>query len=115
MEDCDQYTVKRPMNSNDKFETRVQVVGQMPPFGEVASKLWGPGCDVDSDGDACTPGSRDWRELTLILRPDGIERIDIDPQPSDSNELVIRASSIELLQKTVDLFVKTGSVISRDA
>ena len=53
--------------------------GPRPFFGDVAEHLWGPGRDIDSDGNADDPLSDRWTELTLILRPDYEQRVDIDP------------------------------------
>lgn len=88
----------------------LQIKGPMPPFGEVADALWGTSVDVDSDGDSDTPESTNWRELTLILRANEQERIDIDPYEGDSNLLCVRGSSMELVESVVSFLVSVGAV-----
>lgn len=61
--------------------------GPRPPYYEVAQALWDDR-DFDSDGDSSIPDARDWTELTVALRPDGVERVDIDPV-SDAGGLVL--------------------------
>ena len=92
-----------------------KVIGQMPPYYQVADALWGEGADVDSDGDSATPESTDWRELTLILRPSYDLRIDIDPSPDDRNVVELRSESPELLDQTLAYLEKCGSVARIDS
>jgi hypothetical protein len=54
--------------------------GPRPTCREVAHHLWGEGCDFDSDGNSdADPGTPDWTELTVALRPGETQRIDVDP------------------------------------
>ena len=96
--------------SDDNHCQTVAVVGPLPPFGEVAEALWGANCDVDADGDSDIPESTTWRELTLILRPAYLERIDIDPTDYDRDTIKICATSEQLLSKTVSFLSSHGSI-----
>jgi hypothetical protein len=68
----------------------------------VAEHVWGPGVDIDSDGNSRTPDDEHWTELTVIRRPGLSERIDVDPVSdsplvlkvvSESRDLALRAAS----------------------
>ncbi len=87
-----------------------RVVGQMPPFGQVAHALWGDDADVDSDGDSETPESTNWRELTLILRPEYALRIDIVPTKDNRDIIELRSDSADLLNRTLAFLEKRGSI-----
>lgn len=65
--------------------------GPRPPSYEVAQELWG-GRDYDSDGDSQAADDSNWTELTVSLRPDCVERIDIDPIGT-ADRLVLRIVS----------------------
>ena len=88
----------------------VNVIGPMPPFYEVAYALWGKGIDFDSDGDSADPESTTWRELTVILRPNYEERVDIDPLQDDANKLKIQATSSDLLDRTCNYLHSVGAI-----
>jgi hypothetical protein len=66
--------------------------GPRPPFPAVAERLWGKGCDFDSDGNSSTAHARDWTELSIALRPECVERVDITPV-SGYSRLVLRIVS----------------------
>lgn len=87
-----------------------KVIGQMPPYYRVACALWGEDTNIDSDGDSSTPESTDWRELTLIRRPDYDLRIDIDPTPEDRDTVELRSESTELLDQALAFLEEYGSV-----
>lgn len=70
--------------------------GPRPAFYLVAEHLWGTGCNVDSDGDSRSAADDQWTELTLILRADSTQRLDIDPLSATPLVLAISASRIEL-------------------
>jgi hypothetical protein len=53
--------------------------GERPYFPSLAYHLWGKGCDFDSDGNDDEPIEGGWTELTIALRPECKERVDIDP------------------------------------
>lgn len=94
----------------DEFVKRVQVIGPMPPYFKVAEALWGVGVDFDSDGDSSFPEDTCWRELTVILRPDYDERIDIDPDDDDRNSIIVKSDSQALLARTLHFLVSCGAV-----
>jgi hypothetical protein len=59
--------------------------------------LWGKGVDIDSDGNSQYPESTNWNELTLILRSDISQRVDIDP--IEDGKLKIKSEDHDLLVK----------------
>ena len=74
--------------------------GPRPLSGDLAEHLWGPGCNYDSDGNDDQAPPDGWTELTVSLRPDCEQRVDIDPL--DGREpliLVIRSDDEELARK----------------
>lgn len=87
----------------------MRIIGDMPPYYEVAHALWGKECDFDSDGDSEPYDSICWRELTVILRPELRERVDIDPLESDRDTIHIRANSVELLNATCRFLYESGA------
>jgi len=90
--------------------------GPRPFSGDVAEHLWGPGCNIDSDGNDDQAPLDGWTELTVALRPECEQRVDIDPL--DGREplvLVIRSEHEELARKAA-LFLQseTGGELSND-
>ena len=53
--------------------------GPRPPYYAVAEHLWGPGCNIDSDGDSFPRDASNWTELTIVLRSGFGRRVDVDP------------------------------------
>src|SRR5262249_50280941 len=90
--------------------------GPRPFWGDVAEHLWGPGCNYDSDGNADQAPPDGWTELTVSLRPDCEQRVDIDPL--DDREpliLVIRSDDEELARKAaIFLRSEAGGGLSDD-
>lgn len=84
------------------IKNRVKLVGDLPPFIKIADALYGKDADVDSDGNSKTAKSTNWNELTLILRNDTKQRLDIDPDELDKKYLFIRSEKKTLVTKTVD-------------
>ena len=82
----------------------------MPPYYDVAEYLWGKGVDIDSDGDSYPADATDWTELTLILRSDTTQRVDIDPSPLNTNFLVLKASNQHLKSAVVTFLKSKGSI-----
>lgn len=95
----------------DTFSVYLAGLGPRPPFWQVAFELWGDR-DFDSDGDALTPDDDAWMCLTLRLRPDGTERIDIDPVSLDPLVLEVRGASEALVRQAASYLVRAagGSV-----
>lgn len=87
-----------------------EVIGPMPPYYEVAEAIWGPKPSIDSDGDSEVPESTKWRELTLTLRPAYVERLDIDPLEHNNDELYIRATSKEILDRATSFLLNHRSI-----
>lgn len=92
------------------FLLEVKLTGKLPPYGSVADALWGVGCDFKSDGNASHRTDQNWTELTMILRPDWSERIDIDPSPEIPKNIVIHASSEALLEKVYQYLLECNSI-----
>ena len=88
--------------------------GPLPPYFNVAQHLWGADCDFDSEGDSDPADSPYWTELTLRLRPDLDQRIDIDPHSIDPLVLVIRSTDELLAMTTAEyLQARAGGEIVR--
>jgi len=88
----------------------VDIVGSMPPYYEVAYAIWGNDADFDTDGDSDTPESTSWRELTVTLRPDYKERLDIDPFEDNMQKLNIKATSQDVLERACAFLQSVGAI-----
>ena len=87
--------------------------GPRPPYYLVAEHLWGPGCDVDSDGDSDTPEDSKWVELSLFLRgATKADQVHIDPVSEDPLVLAVRSPSQSLCERVVTflLAISGGSI-----
>ena len=82
----------------------------LPPYYEIAVFLWGVEADIDSDGNSENPDSLDWTELTLILRSNPEQRIEIDPDPNEDDLLIVKSEVEELVLNTID-FLKSRNVV----
>lgn len=83
--------------------------GKRPQWETVAHHLWGNECDFDSDGNANEALAGGWTELTVSLRPECKERVDVDP--IDNNQplvLVVQSESAKLAKKAA-LFLQSRS------
>jgi hypothetical protein len=89
-------------------ELRIINSGKRPPCYLVANYLWGAGCDIDSDGNSATREDEAWTELTLILRADPSQRIDIDPIGSRPLVLKVVASNEALAASAATMIVEFG-------
>lgn len=96
--------------------------GPRPPYSQVAERLWGQGCDFDSDGDSSEPEATDWTELTVTLRgklweqdADVEERVDIDPIDGGGPlVLAIKSDSETLARRTAEfLHATAGGTLSK--
>jgi hypothetical protein len=81
--------------------------GPRPFFGDVAEHLWGPGCDYDSDGNADQALPDGWTELTVALRPDCEQRIDIDPLDDREPLILVIRSEHEVLAREAATFLRS--------
>ncbi len=86
----------------------MDLIGALPPYYEIAEYLWGKDPNIDSDGDSYVPESTNWTELTLILRSDETQRIDIDPIEG-RNALMLKTTSEELKTKVISFLKDHGS------
>jgi hypothetical protein len=80
----------------------IKTPGPRPPFIRIAEYLWGTGCDVDSDGNSRTPDDREWTELSLVLRADVGQRIDIDPVSVEPLVLLVRSPQESLSMRVAE-------------
>jgi hypothetical protein len=88
--------------------------GLRPPFLQVAEHLWGAGCNIDSDGNSDTPDDRQWTELTVILRSDPRQRVDVDLISNDPLILAVRSSHQSLCQMAAEFIaVVSGGEVRR--
>ena len=79
----------------------------------MAEALW-PGADIDSDGDSRTPAATDWTELTLILRPGYVERVDVDPVSELPLVLRVSSESASLAEHATNYLVQcSGGSVQR--
>lgn len=97
-------------SKNSSYILVVKVCGMLPPFSEVAYAIWGDDVDFDSDGDSINPDSTTWRELSIILRPDYEERLDIDPISDDKDTIKIVATSQQVLDAAYKFLYEYGSI-----
>jgi hypothetical protein len=88
--------------------------GPRPSFNDVAQHLWGPGCDYDSDGNADHALSDGWTELTVALRPDCEQRVDIDPLDDREPLILVIRSGQEVLARAAANFLRSvaGGVLT---
>ncbi len=92
------------------FESKLEIIGEMPAYYKIADFLWGDGANIDSDGNSENPNSTNWTELTLILRSDTEQRIDIDPIDDRDKLLILKATTEELMIKTVSYLKDSGAI-----
>lgn len=89
-------------------ECIVELAAEMPPFYQLAEFLWGPNVDIDSDGNSDHPESTSWDELTIILRSDESQRVDIDP--AGYGKLKLRSDNEELLGRVISYLRNHGAI-----
>ena len=88
----------------------MEKVGSFPPCFDISDFLWGKEADIDSDGNSNTPKSIDWTELTLQLRDETEERIDIDALEGKGDLFQLKASSEVLAKRTIDFLKSYGAI-----
>ena len=91
------------------IKTTIELIGALPPYYEIAYSLWGKEADFDSDGNSYDPDSTTWTELSLILRSDENQRIDIDPIEGQ-NLLELKTTSTELKEKVIKFLQNHGAI-----
>jgi len=89
---------------------KAKVVGSMPPYWEVAEAIWCKGVDFDSDGDSFPAESTSWRELTVSLRPEQNQRLDVDPISEDRDIVRIVGTEDWILNAACEFLVGQGSL-----
>ena len=88
---------------------KIDLISALPPYYEIAYSLWGKDANFDSDGNSYDPESTSWTELTLILRSDKNQRIDIDPIEGEDS-LMLKTTSKELEGKVIQFLQKHGTI-----
>lgn len=77
--------------------------GPRPAYHKIADHLWGPGADIDSDGNSKTSEDETWTELTLMLRAGSNDQtVNVDPVSESPLVLAVRSPSKLLAKKTVE-------------
>ncbi|HRH76894.1 MAG TPA: hypothetical protein PK129_06050 [Cellvibrionaceae bacterium] len=89
-------------------ERNIELIGEMPPYYEIADFLWGSDADIDSDGNSENPVSTTWNELTLILRSDLSQRVDIDP--AENGYLKVCSENEDLLTRVIIYLSDYGAI-----
>lgn len=74
-----------------KTTFHVKPAGPRPDFRLVITFLWSDSHNVDSDGDASNPASRDWTELYLMNREETAEEVEV--YPSQATPLILAVDS----------------------
>ena len=92
------------------IEVEIEIIGPMPAYYKIADHIWGVDADIDSDGNSETADSTDWNELTIILRSDREQRIDIETISKKKNSLLLCASSNELSESAMRFLREHGSI-----
>ena len=92
------------------MEIELELISDLPPFYEISDYLWGRDANIDSDGNSNDPAASKWTELTLILRSDESQRIDIDPIEGKEGFLKLRAEDLKLGQRVVSFLKQYGAI-----
>ena len=91
-------------------------LGPRPAYYLIAEHLWGAGCDIDSDGNSSSSEDSEWTELTLSLRGESGQHLEIDPLPSQPLVLVVRSSQETLARRAAEFIVSvSGGTLEADA
>jgi hypothetical protein len=77
---------------------------QMPDFRVIAAFLWCDGQDVDTDGNADYPASREWTELYISNRERPEESVTVDRALNEPLTLVV-TSNIDYMAARVAYFL----------
>jgi len=91
------------------LETEIEIIGDLPAYYKIAYAVWGESADFDSDGNSYNSESVSWNELTLILRSDQNQRIDIDPIEG-KNRLLLKTTSMRLNESVINYLRGYGSI-----
>lgn len=99
------------MNPHSPFPEhiiRVNAVGRRPACWRIAEHLWGENCNVDSDGDSRSQDDEKWTELTLLLRGQSDQRVDVDPVADEPSFLEVRSTNRALAEKVAAFISGAG-------
>lgn len=92
------------------YSTIIELKNPLPPFYLIPEYLWGKNSDYDSDGDSQNIESTDWSELTIILRSDLEQRIDIDPMDNSNKKFIVKSDQEGLIEKVIYFLQNHGSI-----
>ena len=86
-----------------------------PDFRVLIDLIYGPGRNVDTDGDAKEVWSRDWRELYIRDRENDVSGVEIYGAPEPSPKFGVTSDDAELAElAALYLYVSCGVVIQRN-
>jgi hypothetical protein len=84
-----------------------------PDFRLVITFLWNDSQDVDTDGNAHNPASREWTELYCLNRDRPQETFDVEPVSNEPLTLRIASRNCELAARVAYyLAIETKSLVS---
>jgi hypothetical protein len=86
-----------------------------PDFRVFIDLLFGPGWNVDTDGDADPVWSRDWRELSITGRESDASTVEIYAAADDPTRFEIKSNSTPLAElAALYLYSYCGEALERD-
>ncbi|WP_321489126.1 hypothetical protein [uncultured Hyphomonas sp.] len=86
-----------------------------PDFRVFIDLVYGPGRDVDTDGDANEVWSRNWRELYIRDRENDVSGVEIYAAPEPSPKFGVTSDDAELRElAALYLYMFCGALIERD-
>jgi hypothetical protein len=92
--------------TDEKTTYYVKIEGNRPDFRMLAAFLWGDFHNINSDGNANNPASREWTELTLQNRESPFERVDINPIKTDPLVLKVKSNRRDIAARTAYILAK---------
>jgi len=99
-----------------KYTIHLKGLGPRPAYYLIAEQLWGAGRDIDSDGNSSSSEDTEWTELTLSLRGEDRQHLEIDPLPSQPLVLAVRSSQESLARRAAEFIVSvSGGSLEADA
>ena len=86
-----------------------------PDFRVFIDLLFGPGWNVDTDGDADPVWSRDWRELSITDRESDAPTVEIHAAADDPTRFEVKSGSAPLAElAALYLYSYCGEALERD-
>jgi hypothetical protein len=86
-------------SSDYRHDFFIHSAGPRPPFGSVVDHVYGPGANVDTDGDSSTADSPEWTWLYMQLRPRQGEPV-VEVVTVDEGRCILRVASDDLALAT---------------